>query len=164
MWNLKRNDTNELTYKTERDSQTKKMNYGWQGPGIVREFGMVTYTLLYLKWITNKDLLYCTGNLLNVMWQPGWEGGLGGEWIHVYVWLVPSLSTWTMTTLSIGYTPIQNKKLKKKKTLSPNTVTFWDTEGYDFSMQIVRDILQPIFRRLPMGQKLCWALHISHLI
>ena len=22
MWNLKRNDTNELTYKTERDSQT----------------------------------------------------------------------------------------------------------------------------------------------
>ena len=115
MWNLKRNDTNELTYKTERDSQTKKMNYGWQGQGIVREFGMVTYTLLYLKWITNKDLLYCTGNLLNVMWQPGWEGGLGGEWIHVYVWLVPSLSTWTMTTLSIGYTPIQNKKLKKKK-------------------------------------------------
>ena len=24
---------------------------------IVREFGMVMYTLLYLKWITNKDLL-----------------------------------------------------------------------------------------------------------
>ena len=26
MWNIKRNDTNELTYKTERDSQTQKMN------------------------------------------------------------------------------------------------------------------------------------------
>ena len=26
MWNLKRNDTNELTYKTKRDSQTSKMN------------------------------------------------------------------------------------------------------------------------------------------
>ena len=25
--------------------------------GIVREFGMDTYTLLYLKWITNKDQL-----------------------------------------------------------------------------------------------------------
>ena len=25
---------------------------------IVREFGMDMYTLLYLKWITNKDLLY----------------------------------------------------------------------------------------------------------
>ena len=26
LWNLKRNDTNELTYKTERDSQTYKTN------------------------------------------------------------------------------------------------------------------------------------------
>ena len=38
MWNLKRNDTNELTYKTERDSQTYRMNLllagelrGWEG-------------------------------------------------------------------------------------------------------------------------------------
>ena len=30
--------------------------------GTVREFGIDTYTLLYLKWITNKDLLYSTGN------------------------------------------------------------------------------------------------------
>ena len=29
---------------------------------IVREFGMDVYTLLYLKWITNKDLLYSTGH------------------------------------------------------------------------------------------------------
>ena len=28
-----------------------------RGEGIVREFGMGMYTLLYLKWITNKDLL-----------------------------------------------------------------------------------------------------------
>ena len=33
------------------------------------------YTLLYLKWITNKDLLYSTGNSA-CMWQPGWEGSL----------------------------------------------------------------------------------------
>ena len=26
VWNLKRNDTNELTYKIERDSQTQKMD------------------------------------------------------------------------------------------------------------------------------------------
>ena len=30
--------------------------------GIVREFGIDMYTLLYLKWITNKDLLYSTEN------------------------------------------------------------------------------------------------------
>ena len=29
---------------------------GW-GKEIVREFGMGMYTLLYLKWITKKDLL-----------------------------------------------------------------------------------------------------------
>ena len=29
---------------------------------IVKEFGMDMYMLLYLKWITNKDLLYSTGN------------------------------------------------------------------------------------------------------
>ena len=32
---------------------------GWED-GVVREFGMDVYTLLYLKWITNKDLLYST--------------------------------------------------------------------------------------------------------
>ena len=32
------------------------------GGGIVRELGMGMYTLLYLKWITNKNLLYSTGN------------------------------------------------------------------------------------------------------
>ena len=34
---------------------------GW-GRGIVREFGIDMYTLLYIKWITNMDLLYSTGN------------------------------------------------------------------------------------------------------
>ena len=33
-----------------------------EGAGIVREFGMGLYTLLYFKWITSKDLLYSTGN------------------------------------------------------------------------------------------------------
>ena len=42
------------------------------------------------------------------MWQPGWEGSLGGEWIHVYVWLSRFAETApeTITTLLIGYTPI----------------------------------------------------------
>ena len=39
---------------------------------------MDVYTLLYFKWITNKDLLYSMGNsTLKVMWQLGWEGHLG---------------------------------------------------------------------------------------
>ena len=34
---------------------------GWR-EGIVMGFGMNTYTLLYLKWVANKDLVYSTGN------------------------------------------------------------------------------------------------------
>ena len=32
------------------------------GAGIAWEFRIDLYSLLYLKWITNKDLLYSTGN------------------------------------------------------------------------------------------------------
>ena len=68
------------TYKTATDSQTMRMSFivagGWMGEGIVREFGVDMYTLLYLKWITNKVCI-AHGALLNVMWQLGWEGSLG---------------------------------------------------------------------------------------
>ena len=40
-------------------------------------FGRDMYTLLYLKWRTNRDLPTAQGMLLNAMWQPGWEGSLG---------------------------------------------------------------------------------------
>ena len=33
---------------------------GGGGEGIFRELGIDLYTLLYLRWITNKDLLYST--------------------------------------------------------------------------------------------------------
>ena len=55
---------------------------------MVEDFGKVMYVLLYLKWITNKNLLYIArGTLLNVMWMGGESGG---EWICVYVRLSPS--------------------------------------------------------------------------
>ena len=45
------------------------------------------YTLPYFKWITNKDLLYITGDSAQ-HYVAGWTGeGFGREWIHVYVWL-----------------------------------------------------------------------------
>ena len=57
------------------------------GEGIVREFGMDLYTLDYLKWITNKDLLYSTRNSAQC-YVAAWMGReFGGEWIHEYVWL-----------------------------------------------------------------------------
>ena len=56
---------------------------------IVKEFGMDRYTLLCLKWITNKDLLYSTGNSAQC-YVADWMGGeFGEERIHVYVWVSP---------------------------------------------------------------------------
>ena len=77
------------------------------------------YTLLYLKLMTNKDLLYSTGNTAQC-YVAAWIGGeFGGEWIHVYVWLSPITVHLKLTTLLIDYIPIQNifgfKKFKKCK-------------------------------------------------
>ena len=57
------------------------------GEGIVREFGIDRYTLLYLKRITNKDLLYGTGNSAQCYVAAWMAGQLGGKWIHACVWL-----------------------------------------------------------------------------
>ena len=54
MWNLKRNDTNELTYKTETDSQTWRTDF-WlpKGKGVGGgkdwEFGVRRCKLLYIE-------------------------------------------------------------------------------------------------------------------
>jgi len=52
------------------------------------------------------------GTLLSVMWQPGWEGVWGS--VHTSICRAESLHYSPETiTLLIGYTPMQNKKLKK---------------------------------------------------
>ena len=51
--------------------------------------GMIMNILLYLKWITNKNLLYSTGNSAQC-YVAAWMGGeSGGDWIHVNIWLSP---------------------------------------------------------------------------
>ena len=52
---------------------------------IVREFGMDMYTLLYLKWITNKDLLYTTGDSA----QCYVAARIGGFMGRIETWLSP---------------------------------------------------------------------------
>ena len=49
----------------------------WEG--IVRDLGMDMCTPLYLKWVTNKDLIYSTGNSAQC-YVAAWVGGVfGGE-------------------------------------------------------------------------------------
>ena len=57
--------------------------------GIVRAFGINMYTLLCLKWLTNKVLLYSTWNLVQCYTAACTGGESGGEWLHVCVWLSP---------------------------------------------------------------------------
>ena len=59
------------------------------GEGIIREFGMDVYTLLYLTWRTSKDLLGSTGDSAQCH-VAAWLGGeFGGEWVHMYGQLSP---------------------------------------------------------------------------
>ena len=50
-----------------------------------REFGIDMYTLLYLKWVANKVLLYSTGNSAQyyvAAWMGGEFGGNGCKHMH----------------------------------------------------------------------------------
>ena len=82
MQNLKRNYANELVYKTEIDSQRIELMVA-RGEGcgevIIKKFWMDRYTLLYLKWITNKVLRHSTGNSAQC-YMAAWMGEkFGGE-------------------------------------------------------------------------------------
>ena len=85
---------------------------------------MDMYTLLYLKWITNKELLYSAWDSAQCYAAACMGGEFGGEWIHVYVWLSPFavhlkllllLSHFSRVRLCATPYPIQNKMLKKNK-------------------------------------------------
>ena len=50
---------------TKQSHRCRKQTYGYQGGrggGINWEFGIDIYPLLYIKLLTNKNLLYSTGN------------------------------------------------------------------------------------------------------
>ena len=47
----------------KNDANEPMVGRGWGAPGRMDwELGMDMYTLLYLKWMTNKGLQYSTGN------------------------------------------------------------------------------------------------------
>ena len=58
-----------------------------------RQFGMDVYTLLYLKWITNKDLLYSTGNSAQCYVAAWMERSLGENGYMYMFGRVPLLFT-----------------------------------------------------------------------
>ena len=77
-----------LFTKRKQSNRCRKQTYGYQGiraGGINWEIGTDMYILPYIKQITNKNLLYSTGNSTqySVMAYMGKESKK--EWIYVYV-------------------------------------------------------------------------------
>ena len=105
MCNVKRNDTNKLNSQNRKRLTDLENKLMVTEEGIIGKLGMDRYTWLYLKWITNKDTAQRT--LLNVTWQPGWEGSLR-ENAHMYMAEFFHCSPEMVTTLFISYTQIQN--------------------------------------------------------
>ena len=94
MWNLKGNDTNELT-KQKETHRLRKQTYGCWGKGQLGSSGR-SCTHGYIQ-NGQPTKIHCTayGTLSTHCYVPAWLMGSGevwgrmGEWIHVYVWLSP---------------------------------------------------------------------------
>ena len=69
----------ETRHRETHREQTYSSPGAEDGEGIVREFGADMYTLLYLKWIMNKDLLDSTGNSAQCYMAAWIEREFGGE-------------------------------------------------------------------------------------
>ena len=71
---------------TKQTHGLRKQTHGCWGEDIVKDFGKVAYTLLYLKRITSKNLLYNTWNSAQC-YVPAWMGGR----MYTYVCMAESL-------------------------------------------------------------------------
>ena len=97
-----------LLTKQKETHRLRKLTYGcwgwgW-GEGVVRDFQKVMYTLLYLTWITNKDLLYNTWNSAHCSSLDG-RGVWGRMDTHICVAEFLLCSPETVMTLLISYYP-----------------------------------------------------------
>ena len=68
-----------------------------QGEEIVKEFGSLRDTLIYSKWITNKDLLYSTWNSTQC---------------HMPAWMGEGFREGATRKLTKSLYPMQNKKFR----------------------------------------------------
>ena len=99
---------------------------------------MTMYTRLYLTWRTSKDLLANTqGSLLNVMWQPGWEGSLGEKgYVHMYGWILHL------------YTTIQHELKNKENLTKINQYTIGTSSPSKFSRLFLKIVPLSLQARL----------------
>ena len=89
MWNLNNNINNLITkqIQTNRHKQQTYAHQGGMGSRMDWEIGTDIYTLLILciKWITNENLLYSTGNSAQCFAVTYMGRKYIRDGIHVYV-------------------------------------------------------------------------------
>ena len=97
-----------LFTKQKQTHRLREGTYGYQGrkDGGKGAFGIDMYTLVYVKWITKKDLLYSTENSAQC-YVAGWMGWEFWGRIDICIRRAESLccAPETSTTLLISYTP-----------------------------------------------------------
>ena len=98
----------DLLTKQKQTHRLRKLTHGCQGEEITKDFGKVMCTLLHLKWITNKNLLYSTWNSAQC-YVPARMGESGGR-TDACICMAESLHCLpeTIITLLIGITLIRN--------------------------------------------------------
>ena len=110
---------NLLTKQKETHKLLRELTYCCRGEEIVREFWMDMYALLYLKWITSKDLLYSTRHSAQC-YVAAWMGGeFGGEWIPVYVWLSPFAVHLKLSHFYLAISSVQFSRSVMSDSLQP---------------------------------------------
>ena len=79
-----------LFIRQKQTHRPRKQTYGYQrgkaGGEINQEFATKIYTLLYIKQITNKDLLYSTGNYTQYLVITYSGKKLDKEYIYISVY------------------------------------------------------------------------------
>ena len=78
-----------------------------------REGGIVVYTLLYLKWTTNSDLLYSAWNSAQCYMAAWIQGSLGRMYTHIYMAEFLCCPPETITTLLIDYACVGEYALRR---------------------------------------------------
>ena len=77
--------TNLFPKQKQTDLESELVVVLGEGWRLDREFWINVYTLLYLKWITNKDLLCSTGNSAQC-YVAAWMGEEFGENGYMYTY------------------------------------------------------------------------------
>ena len=96
------------------------------------------YTLLYLKWIINRNLLYSTGS--SAQCGVAARVGRGVGRVDTCIWMAESLhcSPETITTLT-GSRPIKKKKVQNKKKWMCEIVGFRICFQYSSDLHALRE-------------------------